>query len=155
MAESKKVKMKVQEEVKAIDNVPVTCEYCLAGIPLDRIPVRPDIEVLREQTRQETEFLKYFLMERQARDETVNDLIKYMQDTWSARADCGWFPKTSVFLNMLERYSPDTIYEAIALVAPRVSSGYLTKESWLPYMYGVLKNIAAKSGEEESSHEQV
>lgn len=101
--------------------------------------------------QQELAELQRYQRAKAERDRLLNEITAALQDTWCRVSGLTWYPAGHVIQQMINKYSPDMVEEAIIVVAPKVAGGYVRKEhdEWLRYMHGTLKNLAEDSQMEE------
>lgn len=131
-----------------IDNLITACEDCNAGKAdraLGERAVRPDADLLYLETQQEIAELRRFQATVRRRDEELGRVLRLIQEQWYAICDLDWHPADRVLRQMLARYSPEIVLEAVLDIAPKVESGYL--KEWAPYLWTVARNVSARREE--------
>lgn len=129
-----------------IDNLITACEPCNQGKaakPLGAVVVRPDADLMYLEVQQEFAELKRFQDAERKRDELLKSLAEDLQDRWMDTTGDEYPPKASVFIQMLRKYSPQVVNEAMMITAKRESDyGFRRMDDAIPYMWGVAKKIS-------------
>lgn len=130
-------------------NLVTSCEACNQGkkAKLLNIAPRPDADLAWLEMQQELAELQRYQRAKAERDRLLNEIVSALQETWCRVSGLTWYPADHVIQQMIAKYSPDTVEEAIGVVAPKVAAGYVRKDrdEWLRYMHGTLKNLAEQS----------
>lgn len=129
-----------------ISNLVTACEACNQGKKARRLDIapRPDADLTWLEMQQELAELRRYQLAKTERDHLITEIIKALQSTWARITGLDWAPADHALLQMLNKYSPELVEEAITIVAPKVAGGYVKKDrgEWLRYMHGTLKNLA-------------
>ena len=124
-------------------NLTAACQHCNRGKGkklLDR-PQRPDADLLWLETQQEIAELRRYQKTKQAKEVLLSSVIETLQGTWSDVSGLGQVPAEHIVRQMLAKYDPEIVDAAFATVAPKVLSGYVDENSWLPYTWGTLRRM--------------
>jgi glutaredoxin len=134
-----------------ISNLVTACEACNQGKKAKRLDLspRPDADLTWLEMQQELAELRRYQMAKAERDQLTGEIIKALQFTWQRVSGLDWTPAGHVLQQMMNKYSPDMVEEAILAVAPKVAGGYVRsdRDEWLKYMHGTLRHIAEMDGE--------
>ncbi len=127
-------------------NLVTSCESCNQGKKAKRLNItpRPDADIAWLEMQQELAELQRYQRAKAERDQLVRQIISALQETWVRVSGLDWYPAEHVLQQMILKYSPDLVEEAIGVVAPKAAGGYVGKD-WLRYMHGVLKNLSGDS----------
>lgn len=129
-----------------ISNLVTSCEACNQGKKAKRLDItpRPDADLVWLEMQQELAELRRYQMAKAERDRLTAQIVKSLQQTWARTTGFDWAPADRVICQMLTKYSPDLVEEAILIVAPKVAGGYVRQDrtDWLKYMHGTLRNLA-------------
>jgi hypothetical protein len=109
--------------------------------------VRPDADLLYLRTQQEIAELQRYRDAVVCWNEEIYRTVVMLQALWSDTSGLDWEPADHVLRQMLGRFSPEVVGEAILDVAPKVANGYLRENHWLPYFWTVAKNLAVAAGD--------
>lgn len=135
-------------------NLITACEACNQGKADkalgDRI-VRPDADLLYLETQQEIAEMDRFMASIKAKESRVEQLVDILTARWfvfdpGAHSEPKWLPST--IRQLLQKFDPDTIDDAIAVTAGKVyrdELGYGEKTA--RYLYAVARNMAAQEDE--------
>ena len=124
-------------------NLITACYDCNRGKAaklLNQAP-KPDVDLEWLELQQEIAELSRYQEARAIREQILTDTVHCLQDSW-CRIYETWMPAEYIVRRMLVRYCPMLIEEAFRDVAVKVSGGYLKKSNWVPYTWGVLRNLA-------------
>jgi hypothetical protein len=122
-------------------NLVTACQDCNLGKGrklLDK-PQRPDADLAWLEMQQETAELRAYQAAKQERDALIAEVVTGLQDAWFEYTSLQWGPNDHVLMQMLAKYEPDVIEEALINVAIKVDGGYLSKGNWLRYTWGILR----------------
>lgn len=131
-------------------NLITACEPCNQGKADktlgDRI-VRPDADLLYLETQQESAEIERYIAALEHKSKLHEQLVDALIQQWfvydeAASYAPGWLPRA--IRTCLKRYDPETVESAIADVASKCATGYVTRS--VPtdrYFYAVARNMAA------------
>lgn len=128
-------------------NLVTACEPCNAGKgdrPLGAISfAQPDADVLYLAAMQEAAELRRYQASLEERDRALRTVVKSLQEMWIAYSALEWHPADHVVRRLILRYGPRTTEAAMADVAVKVGSGYLSEDGhgWIGYLWRVAKNM--------------
>lgn len=133
------------------DNLITACEACNIGKGrkiLDR-PQKPDADLAWLEAQQEVAELRRYQEAKAERDEVKADVAAMLLQTWVDHSGLDWQPALHIVLNLMEKYPPEWIEEALIVLAPKVTSGYVKKAGgeWVKYLHGILRNRDASEME--------
>jgi hypothetical protein len=136
-------------------NLVSSCEDCNLGKGkklLDN-PQRPDADLAWLESQQELAELQRYQQVKSQLEHTIKEIVEMLQKTWLDHTGLEWYPSESVIRQMLAKYSPHLVEQALIIVAPKATGGYVTRHnaSWLKYTYGVLKNMVEETGDDFAS----
>jgi len=135
-----------------ISNLVTACEACNQGKKAKRLDIspRPDADLAWLEMQQELAELQRYQRAKAERDRLMGEIVKALQITWQRVSGLDWCPAVHVLQQMINKYSPDIVEEAIIAVAPKVAGGYVRsdRDEWLKYMHGTLKHLAEMDGED-------
>lgn len=128
------------------DNLITACEACNQGKSdraLTTRIVRPDADLLYLETQQEIAELRRFQAAVLSREEELGRTVSVIQEAWYASCDhrLDWHPASHVVRQMLNRYGPDVVYEALTDVSVKLAEGWI-RGNWVAYAWRVCANIA-------------
>lgn len=129
-----------------LDNLITACESCNRGKsdkPLGQVAVRPDADLIYLQTQQEIAELRRFQSAAAVRDQILSEVCEQIAiRAWALTGD-HWAPADCILLQMLDRYSPEVVDQAVSIVAKKIDDGEISEyaSSWVPYLWGVAKRI--------------
>ena len=130
-------------------NLITACETCNQGKAakvLGDVRPQPDADLLYLQAQQERAELQRYVATTTERDGERGRAIALIQDHFAAIANGGWVPSEGTLWQVLRKYNdPEIVDEAIMIVAGKVADGYLQKTNWLPYLWGVARNLTEKA----------
>lgn len=131
-----------------IDNLVTSCETCNQGKaanPLGAIVKRPDADLMFLEMQQEIVELKRFQQAQSQRDELLRQIADSMQDAWMDITGDEYPPDQSMFIQLLHKYSPDIVKQAILVAAKREADGLFRRpQDAIPYTWGVAKRISER-----------
>jgi len=134
-----------------IDNLVTSCESCNQGKaanPLGAVAKRPDADLLFLEMQQEIVELKRFKKAEEERDAVLRSIAEFLQQAWMTIADTSYPPAEAIFMQMLSKYSPEIVKEAVLVTAKKEFDGTLRSfESAIPYLWGVAKRISDREEE--------
>jgi hypothetical protein len=64
-----------------------------------------------------------------------------LQGLWESVSGLDWWPAEHVIRNLLNRYAPEIVEDAIRDVGPKVGGGYVADRGWLAYLFAVAKHL--------------
>lgn len=135
-----------------IDNLITACESCNQGKgarPLGSVTVRPDADLMYLELQQEIAELRRFQDAEKQRDEILKSLAEDLQERWVDVSGDEYPPTTSVLIQMLRKYSPQIVNEAILVTAKKESDGFFRNYGDpIPYLWGVAKRISERLEEQ-------
>ena len=130
-------------------NLLTSCAACNRGKGKKVIdnPQRPDADLAWLEMQQEVAELRRYAEAKQERDRWIAAIVQQLQATWMELSGKDWYPTERVMASMLHKYSAEIVEEAIITVALKVAGNYFgnKKNSWLPYTWGVLRNMAKQA----------
>jgi hypothetical protein len=134
-----------------IDNLITACEGCNRGKSdreLGHVAVRPDADVMYLKTMQEVAELQRYQSAAAMRDLILAEVCESITNRAWALTDGEWAPSDAIMLQMLSRYGPDVVDQAVAVVAKKIDDCEISDESssWVPYLWGVAKRIDHRNG---------
>lgn len=131
-----------------IDNLVTSCEACNQGKaanPLGAIAKRPDADLLFLEMQQEIVELKRFQKAESQRNELLRQVADSLQDAWMDITGDEYPPDQSMFIQLLHKYSPDIVRQAILVAAKREADGLFRRvQDAIPYTWGVAKRISER-----------
>lgn len=131
-----------------IDNLVTSCEACNQGKaanPLGTIANRPDADLLFLEMQQEIVELKRFQEAENKRNELLRQVADSLQDAWMDITGDEYPPDQSMFIQLLHKYSPDIVRQAILVAAKREADGLFRRvQDAIPYTWGVAKRISER-----------
>lgn len=122
-------------------NLVTACRDCNLGKGkklLDR-PKRPDADLAWLEIQQELAELQAYQEAKTQKDHLLTQVVEALQRTWFDCSGLDWCPAKHVVRQMLNKHDPETIEIAFADVSVKVAGGYLGKDNWLRYIWGMLK----------------
>jgi hypothetical protein len=135
-----------------IDNLITACEPCnqgKGGRVLTARAIRPDADLLLLEVQQELAELQRFQAAEKQRDEILNQLALDLQDRWMDITGDDYPPNTSVFVQMLRKYSPEIVHDSVLVTAKREADGMFRRvDDAIPYLWGVAKRISSRLEEQ-------
>ena len=134
----------------SIDNVITACEACNQGKahkPLGDRAVRPDADLLYLQTQQEIAELERYRAALADWESELMRTVLVLQELWCKTGGLDWHPADHILRQMLCRYAPEVVGEAVVDVAPTVATGDVRQAGWLPYLWRVAKSRAEEVGD--------
>ena len=139
-----------------IDNLITACEPCnqgKAGKVLTARAIRPDADLMLLEVQQELAELQRFQAFEKQRDELLSQLASDLQDRWMNTTGDEYPPSASVFVQMLRKYSPVIVHEAVLVTAKREADNMFRHvNDAIPYLWGVAKRMSERleaQGDEE------
>ena len=123
-------------------NLITSCQGCNLGKgkkSLDK-PQRPDADLAWLEMQQELAELKSYQKAKTERDKVLEEIIESLCYTWLDNSGLSWHPTDQVLRKMLLRYSPEVVEESLVNVAHKVAGGYIKRNEWHRYCWGVLKH---------------
>lgn len=131
-----------------IDNLVTSCEACNQGKaanPLGAIAKRPDADLLFLEMQQEIVELKRFQEAEIQRNELLRQIADSLQDSWMDITGDEYPPDQSMFIQLLHKYSPDIVKQAVLVAAKREADGLFRRvQDAIPYTWGVAKRISER-----------
>ena len=131
-----------------IDNLVTSCEACNQGKaanPLGAIAKRPDADLLFLEMQQEIVELKRFQKAESERNDLLRQVADSLQDAWMDVTGDEYPPDQSMFIQLLHKYSPDIVRQAILVAAKREADGLFRRvQDAIPYTWGVAKRISER-----------
>ncbi len=141
-----------------IDNLITACEPCNQGkaakVLRDRL-IRPDADLMYLEVQQEVSELKRFQAAEKARDEMLRILAEDFQDRWNDTTGDDYPPEKHIFVQMLRRYSPEVVQEAVLVTSKKEADGHFDRDfsQAIPYLWGVAKRISSRIESEGISND--
>jgi hypothetical protein len=133
-------------------NLVTSCAACNAGKGMTVLqrPQRPDTDLAWLETQQEVAELRRYQAAQEERERLIDEIIPSLQQMWRKRTVRDWAPRDDQIRPMLDTYSPELVRDALMVVAAKIHSGHLSWSDrvWLPYTWGVLRNMEARHGNE-------
>lgn len=129
-------------------NLITSCADCNRGKSAKRlgdVHPRPDADLRYLEVQQEIAEAERYQQSLAAREIALGKTIQGLVLLWNqvVGGDLGWQPKERVIRQFLARYSPEIVEAGIRDVAPKVLTNYIKGDSWVPYMWSVMRNIDA------------
>jgi len=102
------------------------------------------------ETQQEIAELKRYQAAERQRDDLLKQIASDIQDRWCDISGLDWSPNDSLILQLLRKYSPEVVNQAVMIVAKKMSDGYWHSwsDDWIPYLWGVAKKISTTQEEQ-------
>lgn len=130
-----------------IDNLITACEPCNQGKadkPLGDRMVRPDADLLYLETQQEIAEHRRFIAAQEELDQSIRDLISYLQDAWCEVSGLDWHPSDNIVRQLVKYRGVEIAQAAMEDVALKFGSGYLKSYNklWPAYLNAVARNMA-------------
>jgi hypothetical protein len=132
-----------------LENLISACEPCnqgKSGKLLGDVHPRPDADLMLLEVQQEIAELKRFQAAEKQLQETRAGVVEILQDLWQNITGDDWAPDDTILYQLLEKYSPDLLREAIAVTAKRQSDYGFARGGWVPYLWGVAKRLEERLG---------
>jgi len=132
------------------DNDPInlitSCEVCNQGKSdrlLGNIAPRPDADLEWLQMQQEIAELRRYQAARVERDDMITEIAIRLSENFVQESGTRVNADNIAMeiIKMLGKHSPEFVEEALISTARKVSGGYLSIYAWIPYTYGILKNM--------------
>lgn len=138
-----------------IDNLIAACEPCNQGKAGDLLGVRqirPDADLLYLEAQQEIAEHRRFQAAMAAKEAELARTCEVLIQAWyRAAPELDWSPADHLVVQMLRKYPPPVVYEALVDVAGKIETGYLDiryqRTRWIPYLWAVARNAAEASGD--------
>ena len=135
-----------------LENLITACEPCNQGKaakPLNEYHPRPDADLMYLEVQQEIAELRKFQAAQKARDAALKEAIEVLQDCFCDLTGYDWAPADSVLRQVLSRYEPWLVQEALLILGRKMLSLEACNQrlsNWVPYFWGVCKKIAKDKG---------
>lgn len=128
------------------DNLITACEACNRGKsdrPLGQVAKRPDADQMLLQTQQEIAELRRYQNAAAERDKMLRQVCEIIQSRAWSLTDEYWAPSDGILLQMLDRYSPAVVDNAVSVVAKKIDDGEVPDyaDRWIPFLWGTAKRI--------------
>lgn len=130
-----------------IDNLVTACEPCNQGKAaklLADAPPAPDADLLYLKAQQEIGEMRRYQEALRARESSLEDVVADLQGLWSSCSGLEWVPAGWFVRQMLTKYEPEVVEEAIRETGWRVMAGYVKENKWQAYMYGVARKFVGE-----------
>ena len=127
-----------------IENLTTACEPCNQGKKaklLSSVPIRPDADMLFLRNQQEIAELKRFQKSKTKLLAQQKKVAAFMQDRWVNIANTNWYPSESIILRLLANGSAESVQSALDVTAQKVNGGWVDKDNWYKYVWGVFWRI--------------
>lgn len=138
-----------------IDNLITACEPCNQGKadrPLAEKQVRPDADLLYLEAQQEIVEMQRYQQALMQREAAMAELIEELQRAWMSVSGLDWHPSDRIIRQLLTRYDPDIVGDAMVDVAGKAGGGYIDTHrdhKWIAYLNAVARNMARERDEED------
>jgi hypothetical protein len=129
-----------------ITNKITACEPCNQGKSnkeLGSIAPRPDADLEWLAMQQEIKEIERYILAKHKRDELIGALANKLTYDFLHKIEV-WLNDEEVenaVIDMLQKYEPAWVEEALMNVANKVKGGYIDKWEWKKYIYGMLRNM--------------
>lgn len=130
-------------------NLVTACRDCNLGKgkKLLEAPQRPDADLAWLGAQQELAELRAYQEAKRARDELINAIVGDLQAMWMEYSGRDWAPRASDIKQMLARYDPVFVEQALQSTALKVVSYYVTGyDGSLKYTWATLRNMVREAG---------
>lgn len=139
--------------LSTMDNLVAACEACNQGKAAKRVQeagIRPDADLLYLETQQEIAEIRRYRSALLDREIELQELTDDLVAVWLDRSGYAHYPPTETIRNLVRRYPPAVVGDAVVLVAGKVRAGAIVRHStsYEPYLWAVARNMAQKRGEE-------
>jgi hypothetical protein len=133
-----------------LENLLSACESCNHGKAdraIEQRAIRPDADLLYLETQQEVAELQRYQQAKAELDRERARVVDLLQNDWVALSGLDWTPTAGTIRQLMGKYSPEVVEQAMADVAVKVGSGYLPTSGnrWIGYLYKVAEAIAREN----------
>lgn len=126
-------------------NLLTSCVGCNQGKRaklLAEVQPRPDADAKTLEVQQEIAELRHYQEVVAIRNGLLEETVELLEQAWWESAPgLDWRPSDSLLRQFLGRYAAPIIEEALRIVGPKVVTGFVQKEWFDRYFWGVLRNL--------------
>lgn len=135
-----------------IENLITSCSDCNIGKGaglLGNKAIRPDAELMLIEVQQEIAEIRVYQYAAAQREQMRNEIVTSLQELWDETSGLDWHPSDSIMRQLLNRYEPWIVEQAVLDVSGKIASNYLSDrgDKWVRYMWAVARNLVAQDEE--------
>lgn len=80
--------------------------------------------------------------------EAQAETIAWLNEVWKEHAtELDWYPANHIWKAMLKKYPPEVVEEAVEITAPKCNAGFVRKNGYHKYMFGVMRRLVEPEDE--------